>query len=89
MNRPANVRGDDFYLRAFWELSSERHFGHAIGPIPNSKVWEYGYRHGLNRGMIAVLETVIRELDEHWLEWQRTEQKRRTETTRGPQGKAK
>lgn len=71
-------------MRAFWELSSERQFGHVIGPIPNSKIADYGYRRGLNPGMIAVLETVIRELDEHWLAWQREEQKRHTETTRGP-----
>lgn len=71
-------------MRAFWELSTERQFGHVIGPIPNSRIVEYGYRHGLNRGMLHVLETVIRELDEHWLSWQRDEQKRRTEPTRGP-----
>lgn len=76
-------------MRAFWELSSERHFGNVIGPIPNSKVADYGWRHGLNPAMIGVLETVIRELDEHWLEWQRDEQKRRTETTRGPRVKRK
>lgn len=71
-------------MRAFWELSSERQFGHVVGPIPNSKIVEYGYRHGLNSAMLGVLETVIRELDEHWLAWQRDEQRRKTETTRGP-----
>jgi len=64
-------------MRAFWELSTERQFGQIIGPIPNSKVVQYGYRHGLNPGMIAVLETVIRELDEKWLGWQREEQRQR------------
>ena len=58
-------------MRAFWELSTERAYGHVIGPIPNSKVAAYGYRKGLNSAMVEVLEVVIRELDERWLEWQR------------------
>lgn len=83
------MRGDDFWLSAFWELSTERQFGHVIGPIPNSKVADYGFRRGLSPGMIRVLETVIRELDEHWLKWQRDEQRRKTEATRGPKHKVK
>ena len=79
---PALIRGDEFYLRAFWELSSERQFGHAIGPIPWSKIVEFGERAGLDYAMGQVFVRVIRELDEAYLEWQRTQQKRRTEQTR-------
>lgn len=73
------MRGDEFYLRAFWELSSERQFGQAIGPIPWSKIVIYGKRKKLDDSMLAVFEFVVRELDEAYLEWQRDEQRRRTE----------
>jgi len=69
-------------MRAFWELSSERQFGTCIGPIPWSKILEYGERKGLDYSMLAVFERVVRDLDEAYLEWQRDDQKRRTEQTR-------
>lgn len=70
-------------MHAFWELSTERQFGHVIGPIPHSKIVAYGYRARLSEGMLRVFEHVIRELDEHWLMWQRDAQ-RKTEPTPGP-----
>jgi hypothetical protein len=76
------MRGDIFYLRAFWELSSERQFGHAIGPIPWSKIIFYGERRNLDDAMMEVFEFIVRELDEAYLKWQRDEQQRRTEQTR-------
>ena len=76
---PPCVRGDDFYMRAFWELSSERQFGHAIGPIPWSKIVFYGERQKLDDSMVLVFEHVIRELDEAYLKYQRDEQKKRTQ----------
>jgi len=66
-DRPPEVRGDEIYLRAFWELSSERQFGQSVGPIPWSKVIQYGERKGLDSVMIGVLEVVMRELDEVYL----------------------
>jgi len=69
-------------MRGFWELSSERQFGHCIGPIPWSKILEYGSWRGLDDAMLAVFEHVIRELDEAYLKWQRDEQERRIEQTR-------
>lgn len=69
-------------MRAFWELSSERQFGQCIGPIPWSKTVAYGERAGLDYSMVAVFVSVIRELDEAYLSWQRDDQKRRTEQTR-------
>lgn len=76
------MRGDVFYLRAFWELSSERQFGHAIGPIPWSKIIFYGERRNLDDAMMDVFEHVLRELDETYLKWQRDQQARRIEQTR-------
>ena len=76
------MRGDVFYIRAFWELSSERQFGHAIGPIPWSKIVSYGERRKLDDAMMDVFETVVRELDESYLKWQRDRQQRQIEQTR-------
>jgi hypothetical protein len=67
VKKPAEVRGDDFWLRAFADLCSERAFGTAIGPIPWSKIVMYGERKGLDRAMIGVLEVLIREMDEVYL----------------------
>ena len=78
---PPYVRGDEFYMRAFWELSSERQFGQAIGPIPWSKIVSYGERQGLDNTMLKVFEHVIRELDEQYLRWQRDQQQRRIDQT--------
>lgn len=65
--RPSSIRGDDFYVAAFWELSSCRDFGQFVGPIPWDKIVMYGERKGLDAVMIDVLEVVIRELDEVYL----------------------
>ena len=73
------VRGDDFWLDAFSELSTTRHFGTAIGPIPWNRIIDYGSRTGLGSGMIRVLTRVIRRLDGAYLEYERDENKRATE----------
>lgn len=69
------VRGDDFYMRAFSELSSCRDYGGgSIGPIPWHHVIQYGSLFGLDVGMMDVFVSVIRELDEAFLEDQRAAQ---------------
>lgn len=80
-------RGDEVYLRAFWELSTERQFGQVVGPIPWSCIVAYGRHVGLDDSMLRVFERVVRSLDEEYLAWLREEQKRKTEQTR-PQKKA-
>jgi hypothetical protein len=81
--KPPEVRGDEFYLRAFWELSSCRQFGFSVGPIPWHIIVEYGDRKGLDRGMMEVFEYVIRELDEVYL---KDLNKNRQESTEKPDG---
>jgi hypothetical protein len=80
--RPPEQRGDDFFIRAFWELSSCRDFGQFLGPIPWDKIILYGERKGLDEAMIGVLEVVIRELDEVYLRDLR-EQRRQAEANAG------
>ena len=76
------MRGDDFYLRAFENLSSERQFGDALGPIPWSKIVLYGDRKHLDDAMVDVFVYVIRELDTAYLKWQRDQQERRINQAR-------
>lgn len=82
MNEPPKIEGDDVYLAAFWELSTERSYGHYLGPIPWSKIIFYGDRLRLDDTMMAVFTRVVRELDEAFLEDQRTNAGRRTEQTK-------
>jgi hypothetical protein len=82
LNVPPLRPGDDFYLRAFWELSSCRAFGEIIGPIPWTAIQQYSEVQGLSPVISDLFHLVIRELDEAYLAWQRDEQRRRTESTR-------
>lgn len=72
------MRGDSFYLNAFWDLSSERSFGQVIGPIPWSRAIQFADRAGLDRPMTSVFVRVIRILDGAYLNWQRQQLQRRT-----------
>jgi hypothetical protein len=64
---------EGFYLRAFWELSTERHFGQILGPIPWSRVLEYAFWTGLDADMIDPFVQIIRALDSGFLEYMRGE----------------
>ncbi|MCH7944862.1 MAG: hypothetical protein IIC73_02430 [Armatimonadetes bacterium] len=74
---PQSIRGDDFYLVAFSCLATERSFpGNGIGPIPWSKAWDYGAKHGLGRRMCNYFARVILVLDGYYREHLREEQER-------------
>ncbi len=66
---PPPVPLQGFYMNAFWELSTERQIGMAMGPIPHSKILEYGERRGLGRVMMRLFVHVIRGLDRAYTEW--------------------
>lgn len=76
--RPPSFRGDDFYLRAFWELSSCRQFGMTVGPIPWHRILAYGAWKRLDRGMLEVFIRVIREMDEVYLKHLNEDQQARS-----------
>jgi len=62
--------GDGFYLEAFRSLSTERQIGVAQGPIPDSKIVEYGLRRGLDHDVVeGLLAPVVREMDTAYLRW--------------------
>lgn len=76
LNEPEAVEGDDFYLRAFRNLSTERQVGMSLGPIPHSKVREYGKTAGLDSDTLELFETAIRAMDEFYLSWIREQSSR-------------
>lgn len=83
------MRGDDFYITAFWELCSCRAFGQAMGPIPWTAIREYGHTAGLSDAMMGVFTMVIRELDEFYLSKLIDEQRDRAAREKAEAEKAK
>lgn len=67
-----------FYINAFWDLSTERQVGFSIGPIPESKILEYGSRAGLNSRMLGVFKRAIRRMDSRYQKHLSDEQDKRT-----------
>ena len=61
--------GDDFFLSAFWLLSTERQIGMELGEIPWSKVIEYGLHKGLDHDMLDPFVHIIRDMDAAYLRW--------------------
>lgn len=58
------MRGSEFYLRAFYELSSERLIPR--GPIPWNRIREYGTAQGLEPDVLALFHAVVREMDQEY-----------------------
>ncbi len=75
LDEPVLLPGDEFYMVAFSALSTCRHFGQMVGPIPWDRIIDYGCRKRLNSGMLDVFEVVIRQLDEMYLKQLRDDQR--------------
>ena len=78
---PALSDGDDFYIKAFWDLSSGRPVGFSIGPIPWRDIILYSDRAGLASDVSAAFVVIIRAMDMGYLEWQAKEQERTSPKT--------
>jgi len=68
-DEPFLAPGEDFYLGAFWELSTCRAMGMSIGPIPWDKVVDYARFAGLDYDNLGLFVMVIRAMDSVYLEW--------------------
>lgn len=66
---PDIYEGDEFYLKAFNELSTCRHVGSSTGPIPWRDVMAYAEHKGLDEDVADVFLQVIREMDAGYLNW--------------------
>lgn len=65
-------------MKWFWRLSSERHYGQVLGPIPYSKIEDRARRGPLggNPALEELFCLVIENLDRAFLEWNRKEHDR-------------
>lgn len=78
--------GDEFFLRAFYQLSTCRRFQGA--PVPWDMVAAYAEAWQLSPDMGVTLSIVVRRMDDAYLEWHRKEAERRAEQDKGPIGRA-
>lgn len=56
-------------MRAFWQLSTERQIGFSVGPIPVSKIEEFGEKRGYDPITLDIFRHLIREVDAAYLDW--------------------
>lgn len=71
--------GEDFYLRAFNDLSTTRQIGMAAGPIPWDKIVQYADRVGLEPDVSMSFVRIVRRMDDTYLEeWVVPEMKAKT-----------
>jgi hypothetical protein len=74
---PDLLPGLDFYLRAFYELSTCRPIGYgAVGSIPWTAIVQYGHLKGMDGEALEDLVFLVRELDAEYLGWQSEEAKK-------------
>lgn len=55
------------FYRSFWEISTERNFGMAPGPIPMRAIDYYAEREGMGPSDGMILARVIRAMDNAYL----------------------
>lgn len=72
MEEPHLYPGDEFYLRAFSELSTCRFMGFdGSGPIPWKDIVQYGLFSDLDEDLLKAFIRIIRHMDDGYLQWQR------------------
>lgn len=55
-----------FFLTAFYRLSTERSVGMGVGPIPWSKIIDYGERYGFTGLSLDLFLDIIERMDSHY-----------------------
>jgi hypothetical protein len=68
LEEPPREIFDDFYLAAFWSLSTCRPMGFSPGPIPWNHIRDYAEYAGLDRENTFAFEAIIRAMDGAYLD---------------------
>ena len=72
MEEPQLSPGDEFYLRAFSELSTCRAIAfEGSGPIPWKDIVQFGLFSELDEDLLKAFVKIIRHMDDGYLKWQR------------------
>jgi hypothetical protein len=75
-NEPIMAPGDEFYLTAFYQLSSCRQVGGDLpGSIPWDKIVQYADRRQLDPDVARAFEHIMQAMDEGYLQWYQKRQK--------------
>lgn len=61
--------GEDLYIIAFRELTTERQLGMSMGPIPVSQIKKWAVEYGFDDTMRSVFVRFVRALDIAYMEW--------------------
>lgn len=64
---------DDWYLGAFWVLSTSRQVGFGLGPIPWNRIHQYATVKRLDEEATELFVEVILAMDKAYLEWEYAE----------------
>lgn len=72
----------DWFVHAFWQLSSCRSYGMGYGPIPWTAIVMFAEAAELEPDFQPVFESVIREMDAAYLTWQARAQEERESARR-------
>lgn len=71
LDEPALEPFEEFYIRAFYCLLTERRGGVCI---PHSEILSFGERSGLNSAMLGPFQTIIWKLEAAYNSWAKGEQ---------------
>lgn len=69
MDEPIASDGMLILSEAFWELTTERQVGMALGEIPGSQIVAYAERKGVSAAMMGLFKDAIRAMDDTYLGW--------------------
>ena len=78
-DHPEIPEWQQFYWRAFADLSTERQIGMSLGPIPRSQIMEYAAEHRLGADAKDRLIEIIRTMDNEYLKLLSSQSKSRKE----------
>ena len=67
--QPELLSGDEFYIEAFYELSTCRAIGMSVGPIPWRDIINFAEWVELEKGLIPMFVLTIRVMDNVYLKW--------------------
>lgn len=84
LDQPEIVPGDEFYLSAFYELSTTRDTGFGSGPIPWQHILAYSNSSGFEDDVRDAFIRIIRAMDRSYLAWvsEEDERKRRNDSSK-------